>query len=208
MLTLLKTLGQLSFIFMILNFVSWGEGQSDLYFMVQWFCLISWRLFDGWTSYLGNGPVWHRNWPHYIHVGQWPIFHGPVILSYILKTIWWINVRLGIIVHFDSKDYEIYVGQWLYISWSSDFVLYFEDYFMDEYHFWDNWSVWHKDRHKIYVGQWHTPVILPCILKTICWINFVLGLIGQCGTKIDVGSWAGRWCWVASSAGASCYFCI
>ena len=25
---------------------------SDLYFMVQWFCLISWRLFDWWRSYL------------------------------------------------------------------------------------------------------------------------------------------------------------
>ena len=25
---------------------------SDLYFMVQWFCLISWRLFDGLMSYL------------------------------------------------------------------------------------------------------------------------------------------------------------
>ena len=23
-----------------------------------------------------------------------------------------------------------------------------------------------------------------------------------------LGGWAGRWCWVASSAGASCYFCI
>ena len=27
-------------------------GHCDLYFMVQWFCLISWRLFDVWTSYL------------------------------------------------------------------------------------------------------------------------------------------------------------
>ena len=28
-------------------------GHCDLYFMVQWFCLISWRLFSGWTSYFG-----------------------------------------------------------------------------------------------------------------------------------------------------------
>ena len=33
-----------------LGFVSWGEGQCDLYFMVEWFCLISWRLFDGLMS--------------------------------------------------------------------------------------------------------------------------------------------------------------
>ena len=31
-------------------YVSWGEGQCDLYFMVEWFCLISWRLFDGLMS--------------------------------------------------------------------------------------------------------------------------------------------------------------
>ena len=30
---------------------SWSEGQHDLYFTVQWFCLISWRLFDVYTSY-------------------------------------------------------------------------------------------------------------------------------------------------------------
>ena len=28
-------------------------GHCDLYFMVQWFCLIFWRLFDIWTSYFG-----------------------------------------------------------------------------------------------------------------------------------------------------------
>ena len=30
---------------------SWSDVQHDLYFMVQWFCLISWRLFDVWTTY-------------------------------------------------------------------------------------------------------------------------------------------------------------
>ena len=33
---------------------SWSDGQHDLYFTVQWFCLISWRLFDVYTSYFGN----------------------------------------------------------------------------------------------------------------------------------------------------------
>ena len=32
-----------------------------------------------------------------------------------------------------------------YISWSSDFTLYLEDYFMDEGHTWYNGSVRHKD---------------------------------------------------------------
>ena len=86
----------------------------DLYFVVHWFCLISQRLFDGWVSHfqimrkydlnldlkinIGQHDlsVWHKDWPHQVYVGQWPIFYGPVILLYILKTIWWRNVVLGI----------------------------------------------------------------------------------------------------------------
>ena len=51
-LPLLKTLEQTSVIHMAQAFVSWGEGQCDLYFIVEWFCLLSWRLFDSWLSYL------------------------------------------------------------------------------------------------------------------------------------------------------------
>ena len=122
-------------------FMPWGEGQGDLYFMVEWFCLIScWRLFDGWMSYLVwwasstqrltawiicrsvtyiswsndfayilktdgwyNGSVWHKDWPHKICVCHWPVFHGPVILPYILKTIWWMKVILCIMDQCDTK---------------------------------------------------------------------------------------------------------
>ena len=118
---------------------------SDLYFMVWWFCLISWRLFDGEILYLGywisvtqrlaslnrcgsvtyiswssnfalyledylidghtwyNGSVWHKGWPHKIYIGEWPIFHGPVILPYISKTIWWMKVILDIMDQCDTK---------------------------------------------------------------------------------------------------------
>ena len=37
-----------------------------------------------------------------MYVGQWPTFHGPVILYYILKTIWRINVRLEILIQCDT----------------------------------------------------------------------------------------------------------
>ena len=49
-LPLLKTLGQTSVIHMSQPFVSRDKGQSDIYFMVEWFCLISWKRFDGWMS--------------------------------------------------------------------------------------------------------------------------------------------------------------
>ena len=68
--------------------------------------------------------MWHKDWPHQVYVGQWPIFYGPVILPFIivieklflyirngtgqgyswpLKTIWWINVVLGIMAQCDTK---------------------------------------------------------------------------------------------------------
>ena len=115
---------------------SWSEDQHDLYFTVQWFCLIAWRLFDVCTSYFGsmiqNDPtfdlkinvghcdlysmvqwfslissiwcmnniiwdyesVWPKVWPQNKYRSLWPIFHGPVILPYILKTIWCMYIIL------------------------------------------------------------------------------------------------------------------
>ena len=71
----------------------------DLYFMVQWFCLVSWRLFDVWIWCMNiiiwdYGSVWPDVWPQNNCWSLWPIFHGPVIFCYILKTIWYINIIL------------------------------------------------------------------------------------------------------------------
>ena len=67
-------------------------GHCDLYFMVQWFCLISWRLFDVWTSYFRIMSRYDPTFDLKINVGHWPIFHGPAILHYILKTICCMNI--------------------------------------------------------------------------------------------------------------------
>ena len=116
-------------------------GHCDLYFMVQWFYLISPRLFDGWVSYFQimrqcdpnfdlkinisqqdyvmdeqhswyNGSVWHKDWPQ--PVGQWPIFYGPVILHHILKTISWRNVVLLRIM--DQCDSKIDLVKYIWFS--------------------------------------------------------------------------------------------
>ena len=83
-------------------------GHNDLYFMVHWSCLISWRLFDG---------------------SQWPIFHGPLILPYILKTIWWINIKLWekwvgvtsfyLITNIGHSDLYFMVQWFCLISWNT-----------------------------------------------------------------------------------------
>ena len=69
-------------------------GHCDLYVMVRWICLISWKLLSSWTSYLALWVRWHTVWPQNIYKSLWPIFHGPVILPYILKTVWCLNIIL------------------------------------------------------------------------------------------------------------------
>ena len=68
-------------------------GHCDLYFMVQWFCVVSWRLIWCMNINLGDfGSVWPDVWPKNKCMSLWPIFHGPLILPYISKTIWWRSV--------------------------------------------------------------------------------------------------------------------
>ena len=61
----------------------WARGQ---YLEHHRYCLVFQRLVDGWILYLG---YWFNvtqtlTWNY---VCQWPIFHGPLILPYIFKTI-------------------------------------------------------------------------------------------------------------------------
>ena len=98
-------------------------GHCDRYFMGQWICLISWRLFDICTILWDYESVWpdvrlkNKCW------SLWPVFHGPVILPYILED--WLMYE-----HHTS-------GLWVsvtHISWSSDFALHLEDYLLHEHH--------------------------------------------------------------------------
>ena len=61
-----------------------------------------------------------------IYVGQWPTVRGPVVLPYILKTIWWTNVIIGILDPFDAKINHIKY------MWGNDSDLYLEDVLMEE----------------------------------------------------------------------------
>ena len=90
-----------------------------------------WRIVDGWILYLR----WLFSVTQTLTgicvytVGQWPtcIFHGPVILPYILKTSHWTSAIIGILVPCDGKIYLIkfmwvsdqhFMVQWFcLISW-------------------------------------------------------------------------------------------
>ena len=70
-------------------------GHYDLYFIVQWICLIYWRLFAVWTSYFGIMSRYNTTFDILSKCRSlWPIFHGPVILPYVLNSNWWMNVIL------------------------------------------------------------------------------------------------------------------
>ena len=119
---------------------------SDLHFMVQWFCLMSWRLFDGWMLY------W-RYW-----------FSATLILTYkyicrsvtyicdavILPYIWWTSLILWILVLIWAIDLYKYICRIVtYILWYSDSALYFHYYLMNKPHSLDigsdmgHWPVFH-----------------------------------------------------------------
>ena len=70
---------------------SWSEGQHDLYFTVQWICLISWRLFDICTSYFGSMNQYDLMFDLKINVGHCDLYYMVQWFCMILKTIWCMN---------------------------------------------------------------------------------------------------------------------
>ena len=97
------------------------------------------------------GSVWHKRWPRFMYIGQWHIFHGPVIMPYILKTICWTKAIIGILVPCDAKAYLIkcmwvsdlhFMVQWFcLISWRHfDRLMLYQRY-------------WFSVTQTIYVGQ-------------------------------------------------------
>ena len=71
-----------------------------------------------------------------INIGHCDLyFIGPVILSYILKTIYVWTSLFGILSQYDPKfNLKINKVTVTYISWFSDFALHLEDYLMYEHH--------------------------------------------------------------------------
>ena len=53
---------------------SWSESQHEPYFTVHWFCLISWRLFDVWTSHFGIMSQYNLTCDLKINVGHCDLY--------------------------------------------------------------------------------------------------------------------------------------
>ena len=163
---------------MILAYGSWSEGHHDLYFTVQWFCLISWRLFDVQTPYFGILSQYGLTFDLKINVGHCNLYfmvHWFCLISWRLFDIW--TPYFWIMSQYDPMfDLKINVGH--YISWSSDFALYIEESLMMNIILQDYESVWLVIWPQNKCGSlwpiFHVPVVLPYILKTICCMNIIL----------------------------------
>ena len=106
-LPLLKTLGQTSVIHMTQPFMSWGDGQGDLYFIVEQFCLIAWRLFDVWTSSFGIMSWYNPMFDLKINVGHYE-------LCFMVDWFYLISCMNIILLDYESVwlafDHKINVG--------------------------------------------------------------------------------------------------
>ena len=137
--------------------------------------------------------MWHKHWTETIYVGQWPIFHDPVILPYILKTIWWTNVIVGILDPCDAKIKHIkcmwvsdlhFMVQWFWlISWRR-----FNGEMLD-WRYWFSvtlsltnkyicrsvtYILWYSDSVFIFNTIWWTSLILWIVLVLIWAIDLYL----------------------------------
>ena len=80
-----------------------NAGDCDLYFMVQWFCFISWRLFDIWTSYFRIVSQYDTTFDLKINVGHCDLyFMGQwfCLISWRLFDIW--TPYFGIMSQYDQ----------------------------------------------------------------------------------------------------------
>ena len=98
---------------------SWSEGQHDLYFMVQWFCLTSWRLFDVCTSYFGSMNQYDPMFDLKINVGHCDLYSMVqwfCLISWKLFDAW--TLLFGIMSQYDPKfDLKINIGHFdLYLG--------------------------------------------------------------------------------------------
>ena len=140
------------------------------------------------------GSVWPDVWPQNKCRPMWPIFHGPVILSYTSKTIWCMSVIF-------SDIEAVWPKLWLESKYKSTWPVFhglvillniFKIIWWMNIIVWHNGTVWHIHvdwPYQVYIGQWpifYGPAILLHILKTIWRRNVVLGIMDQYDSKINL----------------------
>ena len=108
----MKIVGQTWFNLVTLTCGSWSQGQHDLYFTIQWPCLISWRLFDVWTSYFRIMSQYNQTFDLKTNVGPYGLYfmvHWFCLISRRLFDVW--TSYFGIMSQYDPAfDLKINLG--------------------------------------------------------------------------------------------------
>ena len=95
------------YIFRSVTYISWS---SDFALYLEDYLMVEGHTLD-------IESVWHKDWPHKIYVGQWPIFHCPVILlkgKGSQKYTWIVFKSICKTEHFDANCIEIGYLLWRY----------------------------------------------------------------------------------------------
>ena len=159
-------------------------GHCDLYFMVQWLCLLPWRLFHVGTSF----QIMNQYDPTHdlkINVGhcdvyfmvQWFYVMNIMLGDYgsVWPDIWPLNKCMPLWPIFHGPLIFPYISKTIW--WMSAIFL-------------DNETVWHKlwlqNKYRSTWPIFHGLVILLNIFKIIWWMNIIVGILDQCDTKTDL----------------------
>ena len=153
-----------------------------------------------------TGSVWCKNLPHKMYLGQRPTFHGPVILSYSLKNIWWMNVVLGILIRCDTNTKRKYKCRSVNTGsvWCKDLphqILWVRDlHFMVQWFCFISWRLfkglmlywryWFNVTQTLKWNYRYRPVtyiqwFCLYILQTFWWTNVITGIFEPCDAKIN-----------------------
>ena len=157
------------------------EGQHDLYFTIQWSCLISWRLFHVCASYFGIMNQYDPRFDLKINVGHCDLYFMVqwfCLVSWRLFDVW--TSLFGIMNPYDPMfNLKIIVGhcdlyfmvQWFWlISWSLFDACTSYLGIMIQY----DPEVKFKNKCRSWWPIFYGPMILPCILKTIWCMNIII----------------------------------
>ena len=117
-----QIVGQTSVSLVTLTCGSWGGGHHDQYFTVQWFCLISWRLFDVWTSYFGIMSQYNSAFDLKINAGHCDLYFMVqwfCLISWRLFDVWtsYFRIMSQDDPKFDLKINEGHCDLYLMVQW-------------------------------------------------------------------------------------------
>ena len=159
--------------------------------MVQWFCLVSWRPFDVWTSLFGIMNQYDSTFDLKINVGHCDLY-------FMVKWFCVISCKTNQCMNIIIWGYEWvwpkvwpqnkYRLLWPIFHIPSDFALCLEDYLMYNIILWDYGSywpdVWPQNKCRSIWPIFHGPVILSYISKTIWCMSVIFSDIETVWPKI------------------------